>query len=528
MKPAYKFKNIAVPAFIILVVTVFVYLPVADNGFINLDSWDYYYKNDRVLQGLSLDGIFWAFQTQSMSNWHPVTWLSYMLDAELYGPSAKGPHLTNLIIHMANSQLLLFFLVTATGRLWPSFFVAMLFSIHPTQVESVAWIAERKDVLFGFFFFAGLIFYLKYLHQKSIKNYFLVLCAFSLGLMSKPMMVTFPFVLLLLDYWPLIAQHKKPFDFIVFIELLKEKIPFFALTLLFCYLTYTAQLASGAMNGGAEISLGLRLENAFVAYAAYIKKAFLPTDLAVFYPHPGQWATHTVFAALGLIAIPVIISLRFIKQAPAIFVGFGWFFGSLVPVIGLVQVGLQAYADRYTYIPYVGFFLACVFGLDYVRTNFKLQQSLFVWSAVAMCCVFSGLTHLYVQQWQSSIVLWRHSLFSTDVNYPSVVGISSDPVITSGQPRTLSFSYIMLGLALMQHGRFHSALIHFNHAGSLGMVEPRGWYWRGHALLALGHTAEAAKSFSVFLNSTAESDSYREDAESLLKEYASNAGFPEQ
>ena len=226
--------------------------------------------------------------------------------------------------------------------------------------------------------------------------------------------------------------------------------------------------------------------------------------------------------------MPVAISLFFIRRVPAIFIGFGWFFGSLVPVIGLVQVGLQAYADRYTYIPYVGFFLACVFGLDYVRTNFKLQQSLFVWSAVVMCCVFSALTHLYVQQWQSSVVLWRHSLFSTDENYPSVVGISSDSVITAGQPRTLSFSYIMLGLALMQNGQFHSALIHFNHAGSLGMVEPRGWYWRGHALLALGHTAEAAKSFSVFLNSTADSDSYRENAESLLKEHASDAAFPEQ
>jgi tetratricopeptide (TPR) repeat protein len=370
--------------------TFLLFLPVRHNEFLNWDDLTYIANNDHVRGGLTWEGFKWAFTHSYSANWHPLTWLSHALDCQLYGLGPAGHHLTNAVFHAVNAALLFLLLGALTGFVWRSAFVAALFAVHPLHVESVAWVAERKDVLSTFFFLLTLMAYVRYArsfnrarsrqpslaHGPSIlsdetesnsctpantkKWYMLALVCFALGLMSKPMLVTVPFVLFLLDFWPLkriSLASMQPFTGAA-PRLVTEKIPFFVLTLASCVVTFLAQRKSGAVASFEQLSLSTRLGNATVAYVEYLAKCFWPTNLSPFYPHPQRWDGLVVAASLGLLAAITVAAWVSRQRYPYLAMGWLWFLGTLVPVIGIVQVGSQAFADRYTYIPLIGVMVA--------------------------------------------------------------------------------------------------------------------------------------------------------------------------
>jgi len=371
---------------ILAAVTFLVFWPVTDNGFINYDDQDYVTTNLRVQQGLTWDAVSWAFRTTYSANWHPLTWISHMLDCQWFGLNPAGHHFTNLLLHAANTVLvflLLFQLTRAVGR---SAFVAALFALHPLHVESVAWVAERKDVLSAFFGLLCLMEYPRYAGARALAcsrpepppakeaeepaasfpascrlkpalHYILALLLFALGLMCKPMLVTIPLLMLLLDYWPLERWTKRR---VGLIQILLEKCPFVLLT--FISSLVTLQVQSLAMGYYDHLSFAERAANAFIAYLRYLGKTFWPHNLAVLYPHPGHWPPAYVFGAvLLLIAVTVVVCLNR-ERRPYLFVGWFWFIVSLFPVLGLVQVGVQSMADRYTYLPLIGIFVMFAWG----------------------------------------------------------------------------------------------------------------------------------------------------------------------
>jgi Flp pilus assembly protein TadD len=383
--------------FLLLVATLVAYWPALNNDFINFDDREYVTENPHVIAGLTWSNVAWAFRAGYASNWHPLTWLSHQLDVQLFGLNPRWHHFTSLLLHLANSLLLLSLLRRMTGALWRSAFVAALFALHPLHVESVAWVAERKDVLSTFFFMLTLIAYAKYAEVQSSKSkvqsqnaqvgnhgasrpslfllpssffFLLALLLFALGLMSKPMLVTVPFVLLLLDYWPLTRFNLSTLSSQLSSlgRLLLEKLPFFALSAISSIITFLVQSRSQAMPEG--MPLEGRFANAFASYLRYLGKTIWPTNLAIFYPHPNiaspdasPWDWQTVAAVLVVLAVTGWAVLR-LKREPWLAAGWFWYLGTLVPVIGAVQVGGQAMADRYTYIPLIGIFIMVAWGLE--------------------------------------------------------------------------------------------------------------------------------------------------------------------
>jgi len=393
------------------ILTIITFWTLKDCGFINFDDDVYVYKNVYVQSGLNWNSIGQAFSFSSelvekSSNWHPLTWLSLMLDYQIFGLNPSGYHLVNLFFHVLNTILLFLILRRMTKKLWPSAFVAVLFAIHPLHVESVAWIAERKDVLSTFFWMLTMGAYSYYVEHRGLRRYFFVLLFFVLGLMAKPMLVTLPFVLLLLDYWPLQRFHeiksdhqlqpevlksvtsdkqkkkskkknavavketlevKKPaapeYKWSLIYPLLWEKVPLFALAIFSGIVTYIVQQKGGAVKSIEALTLGVRIGNAIISYIAYIGKMIWPSNLAILYPHPGVLAPWQVLvSALLLIAITLLVILR-AKRSPYLATAWLWYMGTLAPVIGIVQVGNQAKADRYTYIPLIGLFIMVAWGV---------------------------------------------------------------------------------------------------------------------------------------------------------------------
>ena len=359
-------KRNVVLCLLLVVATLALYNPVNRHPFVNYDDDRYVTENLHVHNGLTGDTISWALTAMEQGNWHPLTWLSHALDWQLFHQNPTGHHFTSLLIHAANAVLLFLFLTYATGRVGPSWFVAAIFALHPINVESVAWVAERKNVLSTFFFLAALIAYCWYARKPDWRRYTAFAGLFVLGLMSKPMVITLPFVLLLLDYWPLgrIQGSPSPSDVpqTSLSRLLVEKLPLLALSVASAVITMKAQQAGGAVRSTAQFSLAVRLENAVVAYATYLWKMIWPAHLVPLYPHPGDslalW--QIVISALVLLAVTGVV-LRF-RSKRYLLTGWLWFLGTLVPVIGLVQVGDQAMADRYAYIPLIGIFVMIVWG----------------------------------------------------------------------------------------------------------------------------------------------------------------------
>jgi tetratricopeptide (TPR) repeat protein len=385
-------------------------------GFVALDVPRYVTANEVVQQGLGTDGLVWAFTSTHDGNWFPLTWLSHMLDVELFGLAAGGHHATNVLLHAVNTLLLLGGFLCLTGAFWPSAFVAACFALHPLHVESVAWVAERKDLLSTAFGLATLWCYARYARCRAGDGArWLAACALCLaaGLMAKPMLVTLPFVLLLLDWWPL-GRLGGPRG-VPLRRLWLEKLPLFALSLISCAITFQVQSAGGGTLAGAGLPLSLRLVNALLALGQYLRQAFWPVDLMAFYPHPFLAAAGVVepvlpaltASALALLAITAL-SLVFWRRR-YLFVGWAWFLGMLVPVIGVVQVGAQGAADRYTYLPLVGLAVMLAWGVKDLVAERVLPRAV-VWLAAPALAMLALAAHAQVGTWRSSESLYRHAL----------------------------------------------------------------------------------------------------------------------
>jgi tetratricopeptide (TPR) repeat protein len=391
-----------------------VYAPALHCGFVNIDDPDYLTANWHVQRGFNAQSLRWAFTTDAACNWHPLTWLSHILDCQLFGLHPAGHHLTSLLLHAANSVLLFLLLQRLTGALWRSAIVAVLFALHPLRVESVVWISERKDVLSAFFWMLALGAYLRYAEEFKVQvsrlkvYYSMSLLCFALGLMAKPMLVTLPFVLLLLDYWPLGRLEFGPkFSWgPVF-----EKIPFFVLAAASSFVTFFVQEWTGAVAPLSRFPLGVRLANVPVAYVRYLAKNLWPSDLASFYPSVA-WSPGVIIASMLLLAGLTVWALLKIRTAPYLFVGWFWFLGMLVPTIGLVQVGGQSLADRYSYLPSIGLWIMVTWGLCDLVSHGPILRRATTWVAGPCMVVFALLTWRQTGFYRNSQTLWEATLRS--------------------------------------------------------------------------------------------------------------------
>jgi cytochrome c-type biogenesis protein CcmH/NrfG len=433
---------------LLAVAVLLVFGQTVRHQFLNYDDNQYFTSNRQVQAGLTGSGLVWAFQTTYAANWHPLTWLSLMLDAELFGTDPAGPHLTNVLLHTANTILLFLLLRRLTGAHWRSALVAALFGLHPLHVESVAWVSERKDVLSGLFFMLTLLMYVRYVQSvtggkwpafaalrrgKQVTGteaaagapdsshvtrhtslfYGLALLFFALGLMSKPMLVTLPFVLLLLDYWPL--ERFTIYDSRFAIRRLAwEKVPFFVLSATSCVVTFVAQ--KGAVQPLAHISLGIRAVNATVSYVRYLYKMFWPVNLAIPYPHHGYWPFWVFGLSAALILAAVMFAIQFRRKFPFLITGWFWYLGMLVPTIGLVQVGMQSMADRYTYLPLIGVFILLAWGMGAMFERWRLPTPAIGGLALLVLAAGTARTMDQLQYWQNSGTLFRHTIAVTKGN----------------------------------------------------------------------------------------------------------------
>jgi tetratricopeptide (TPR) repeat protein len=429
-------KLFALICLVLALGTAALYWPITRHPFLEFDDPEYIVGNPHVIGGLSLTNAVWAFTTSEQANWHPLTWLSHQLDYAMFGGDPGGHHLVNLLFHVANTLLLFVFLRSATGALWRSALVAALFAWHPLHVESVAWASERKDVLSTFFWLLSLLTYLSYARgvppglvaspprraSHPAVFYLAALLACACGLMSKPMVVTLPFALLLLDLWPLNRFASFPVSHAAAAgcppvstgRLIGEKVPFFVLVLAGSLTTYFVQSSSGAV---ARLPLAERVANAVLAYSQYTAKMFWPKDLAIIYPHPRHWPVGLALVASGMLLVWTFLCVWKWRQLPFLAVGWFWFLGTLVPTIGLIQVGAQSMADRYTYIPSIGFFIAVVWGAsEYFLMRERGEFLLWVVGGAALlgCAV---ATVCQIALWRDSITLFRHAIDVTTDNY---------------------------------------------------------------------------------------------------------------
>jgi tetratricopeptide (TPR) repeat protein len=394
-----------------------VFFPSIHGAFIKYDDRAYVTGNPHIQGGLTLANIVWALCHRVSANWHPVTQWSFLLDYQLYGLAPWGYHLTNVLLHAVNTVLVFWVLRRMTGATWRSLMVAALFGLHPLRVESVAWISERKDVLSTLFWLLTLWAYTRFAEEarkpggKAKCFYGVGLGFFALGLMSKPMAVTLPCILLLLDYWPLERWKQQ-----TLLSLLVEKIPFFLLSAIVSAITYVAQRNDGMMKDLADLSFGARLENALVSYVRYLGKLFWPVDLCALYPHPGQWPIELVlFSGLVILVISVLVWVQR-RQRPYSFTGWFWYLGTLVPAIGLVQVGAQSMADRYTYIPSIGILMVLVWEMCRIAKGWRYQKVIFGATGGAMTLVCIVLTRHQIGYWKDGVSVWSRAVALTENN----------------------------------------------------------------------------------------------------------------
>ncbi len=451
----------------IAVLTWLVFGQTLWHDFINYDDPRYVYENTKITGGLSISSIAWAFTHIHSLNWHPLTTISHMLDCQLHGLKAGWHHFTNVFLHTLAAMLLFLALQQMTGAVWRSAFVTAVFAIHPLRVESVAWIAERKDVLSGVLFMLTLLAYMYYARLPRVRGYLLVVFLFACGLMCKPMLVTLPFVLLLLDYWPLDRIKGKLWSRVA------EKIALIALSVVSSVITFLVQ--KGAVGQTEELPILERINNAIVSYVLYIWQMLWPVNLAVFYPHPENrlplW--EIVFCFLLLICITVIaIALR--KQRPYLLTGWLWYLGMLVPVIGLVQVGWQGRADRYTYLPQIGLYIAATWAVTDLTALYRHQRAILSAAAIVVIGALSWCAWVQTSYWQDSETLFRHALAVTTNND---VAENNLGIVFLGQGKldeAISFlqsavdlrpanspAHENLAKALLQKGRLADALVHY-------------------------------------------------------------------
>jgi len=422
-----RYRN-ALFAVLLGLLTIAIFRPSGQFDFVSLDDKVYVTANPMVQRGVTADGLCWAFTNFDSGTWHPLTWISHMLDDELYGLWAGGHHWTNILIHAAASVLLFLVLNAMTGFLWGSGLVAAFFALHPLHVESVAWVAERKDVLSGFFWIATMGAYYRYVKKPGASRYLLVLASLALGLLSKPMLVTLPIVLLFLDYWPLRrhenpvtlfddAERTYPFFRHAFSRLVIEKIPLFVLSFAAGILALIGQRRIGAIQTMEVFPCRERFTNALVSYVGYIWKMVLPIDLAVYYPHAGMPPSWKWMGALVILIAITALVLRWARTHPYLPVGWLWYLVTLLPVIGFVQIGAQAMADRYTYIPLIGLFIMMVWGAYYAAGARKYPRITLGVFFPAVIIALMVLTTIQLSYWRDSRTLYGHALTVTEGNY---------------------------------------------------------------------------------------------------------------
>jgi len=476
-------RRFALPAAIcalLVLSTMAAFRMVRSNGFILFDDNQYVTENAHVSKGLTGDTIAWAFTTTDQGNWHPLTWLSHMLDVQLFGMNAGRHHLTSLLLHVLNVLLLFLLLFRMTGALWRSAIVAALFALHPLHVESVAWIAERKDVLSTLFWLLTTGAWLAYVKSSKAVPYALMLAFFALGLMAKPMLVTLPFTLLLFDYWPMqrialpLREHSGEIK-----KILWEKAPLFVMAAASCVITVIAQRRWGAVQTLDQLPFAWRVENALRACVAYLGKAVWPSSLTVFYPHPrtGLFTASAAVAVL-LLACATTLMVRLRRRAPHLLFGWLWYLGTLVPVIGLVQVGNQGMADRYTYIPLIGIFIAVVWGIAQgTKENRALRHAAAAAAVPALAALFAA-TCVQTGYWLDDGTLFRHAL-----------AVNPDNVV----------AHVTLGLDLYNAGRTEEAIVHYAEALRIDPRHPEANNNMGLALARTGRLDQAIERFNEAL-----------------------------
>ncbi|MBU1743953.1 MAG: tetratricopeptide repeat protein [Proteobacteria bacterium] len=427
--------------FICLGLALIVILPfyqASQFKFVIYDDSRYILGNKNIQTGFDRSSVSWAFTTLFASNWQPLTWLSLMLDYKMYGTGAGGYHVTNVLIHLVNTLLLFFIFARITGGLWKSGFVAALFAVHPLHVESVAWVMARKDVLSAMFWLLTMAAYAYYADNPSFRRYVWVFIAFGLGLMSKPMLVTLPFVLLLLDFWPL--RRFQGGAIIAGRRLILEKIPLIALSAAISAITIYAQDLSGALTSFGDIGLSERMVNAVVSYGGYVAKMLLPVNLACFYPYPTSFPISVVLLSGSFLGAACFFSFRYIRTAPYLAMGWLWYLITLLPVSGIIQVGVQAMADRYTYIPLIGLFIAIAWGIPDLLKGNPFYRYFIPVAAGTTILLFVILTYNQTGVWKDSGVLFEHAIAVTEGNY---------------------VAHNNLGIHLLGHKRFGEAASHF-------------------------------------------------------------------
>jgi protein O-mannosyl-transferase len=439
--------------------TLALYSRAAHAGFLRYDDDRYVVENPHVRSGVHWSTVTWAFTTFEQANWHPLTWLSHALDVQLFGLNPAAHHFINLLFHGASVVLLFLLLQWLTQYPWRSLAVAALFAAHPMNVESVAWIAERKNVLCMFFFLLTLVAYGNYVRKPSVARYFAILVGFAMALMSKPMAITLPFVLMLLDYWPVrrlgstepadisgsLVTKKRSITWLVI-----EKLPLFAMSAASAVITIQGQRAGGAVT--VKYPVLAHLQNAIVSYVLYIGKAIWPARLAALYPYPtGVWPVRVVVLSVLLLIIVTALVLKY-REYRYLLCGWFWFLGTMVPMVGLVQVGNQAMADRYAYLPFIGLFVMAVWGIAELANRFSIQKYA-VSGALVIVIAFCLLTHRQLAYWHDDFRLWSHTLAVTDRNF-----VAEDN----------------FGNALIKAGKYDEGIAHFRKAAEIEPGDPVG------------------------------------------------------
>jgi tetratricopeptide (TPR) repeat protein len=455
-----------------------VYGSVGSNGFVAYDDPSYVQENPVVKLGLTADGVRWAFTTWTVANWHPLTWLSHMLDVQLFGVDPAWHHRENVLWHCANALLLLAFLHRTTGGWWRSALAAALFAVHPLRVESVAWISERKDVLSTFFFLLALLAYVAYVRRPSPLRYLAIALSFALGLLAKPMVVTLPAVLLLLDVWPLRRLPAGRLTAAALWPLLREKLPLFALSAVSSAVTFLAQAHGGAVRSVQGLPLSARAANAVVSAVAYLGKTLWPTDLAVLYPHPGYRpggipAWKVAFATALLLGITAI-ALREARRRPYLLAGWGWYLVTVLPVIGLLQVGQQGMADRYTYLPLIGPVFAAVWAAGEAVERLRVPRAALAVTGLVLVLGAASFARVQAGYWRDSLTLFDHATRVTEDN---------------------RIAWKNVGSARFERGEPAEALAAFAEAARIDPDDPDLWFDQGLALSALGRYGEATSHF---------------------------------
>jgi hypothetical protein len=497
--------SVAVPRWLLLALLLVglilaAFHPVLGCEFVNYDDDRYVTKNDHVQHGLAWKELSWGLTTFYFSNWHPLVWWSFMLDDQLYGLKAAGFHGTNVLWHTGSTLLLFAALLQLTGQMWPSFLAAALFAVHPLNVQPVAWVSERKGVISTFFWMLALWAYARYAQQPRLRRYVSVVIAVALGLMAKQMLVTLPAVLLLLDFWPLQRWPGTRLSWLVV-----EKLPLLVLAIAAGLLTVLAQGGEGSIAAVEALPIGVRIKNALVSYVAYLRCAVLPTDLAAYYPHPGAvlplWQAGT--AAALLVAITALVLWQ-ARRWPYLAVGWLWYLGTLLPVIGLVQVGTQARADRYAYVPLVGLYIAAAWGLAAAAQRWHAQRATFAGCGLVLAALVISSWE-QVSFWQSSVVLWEEDIRVTGgsalahTNLGSAL-LSAEPErareqfqLALGFNRNDKLAHVYLGYLLIQQQEWAAAAAHLRQAIELDPNFAGAHRYLSHVLEQLGDTTGAAE-----------------------------------